>query len=52
MTKSALVSALYVDGLQVGQNLNVGQYPARLGNSPNNWIGRSQNPSTRSSRVL
>jgi hypothetical protein len=29
----------------VGENPNVGLYPARLGNAPNNWIGRSQNAS-------
>jgi hypothetical protein len=33
-----------VDGIQVGQNPNLGLYPARLGDTPNNWIGRSQNP--------
>jgi hypothetical protein len=45
VTKSALVGRLYVNGGQVGENPNVGLYPARLGNAPNNWIGRSQNPS-------
>jgi Concanavalin A-like lectin/glucanases superfamily len=35
---------LYVDGVQVGESTDVGLYPARLGNTPNNWIGRSQNP--------
>ncbi|HZM79852.1 MAG TPA: LamG-like jellyroll fold domain-containing protein [Candidatus Limnocylindrales bacterium] len=44
ITKSALVATLYVNGVQVGQNTNLGLYPARLGNTPNNWIGRSQNP--------
>jgi hypothetical protein len=43
VTKSALVGTLYVDGVQVGQNTNLGLYPARLGNTPNNWFGRSQN---------
>jgi hypothetical protein len=43
VTKSALVGALYVNGVRVGQNPNVGLYPARLGNTANNWIGRSQN---------
>jgi hypothetical protein len=42
VTKSALVGTLYVDGVQVGQNTNLGLYPARLGNTPNNWLGRSQ----------
>ena len=44
VTKSALVGTLYVNGVQAGQNPNVGLYPARLGNAENNWIGRSQNP--------
>jgi Concanavalin A-like lectin/glucanases superfamily/Glycosyl hydrolases family 43 len=44
VTKSALVGTLYVNGVQAGQNPNVGLYPARLGNTANNWIGRSQNP--------
>jgi hypothetical protein len=44
VTKSALVATLYVNGVQVGQNSNLGLYPARLGNTANNWIGRSQNP--------
>ncbi len=44
VTKSALVGTLYVDGVQVGQNLNLGVYPARLGNTPSNWIGRPQDP--------
>jgi hypothetical protein len=40
--KSALVATLFVNGVPVGQNPNVGLYPARLGNTPNNWFGRSQ----------
>jgi hypothetical protein len=44
VTKSALVGTVYVNGVQAGQNPNVGLYPARLGNTANNWIGRSQNP--------
>ncbi len=43
VTKSALGAQLYVNGVQVGQHTNLGLYPARLGNAPNNWIGRSQN---------
>lgn len=43
VTKSALAGTLYVNGVQVGQNPNVDLYPARLGNTANNWIGRSQN---------
>ena len=42
VTKSALVARLYVNAVQVGENSNLGLYPARLGNTPNNWIGRSQ----------
>ena len=41
VTKSALVGTLYVNEVQAGQNPNVGLYPARLGNTANNWIGRS-----------
>ena len=44
VTKSALGAQLYVNGVQVGQHTNLGLYPARLGNAPNNWIGRSQSP--------
>jgi hypothetical protein len=44
VTKSALVGRLYVNGVQVGQNTNLSTYPARLGNTGNNWIGRSQIP--------
>jgi hypothetical protein len=44
VSKSALVATLYVNGVPVGQNTNLGLYPARLGNTPNNWIGRSQDP--------
>ena len=43
VTRSALVGTLYVNAVQVGRNTNLGNYPARLGNTPNNWIGRSQN---------
>ena len=43
VTKSALLATLYIDGVPVGQNTNLGLYPARLGNTPNTWIGRSQN---------
>jgi uncharacterized protein len=44
VTKSALVGTVYVNGVQAGQNPNVGLYPARLGNTANNWIGRPQDP--------
>jgi hypothetical protein len=43
VSKSALVATLYVNGVPVGQNANLRLYPARLGNTPNNWVGRSQN---------
>ena len=43
VTKSALGAQLYVNGVQVGQHTNMSLYPARLGNTANNWIGRSQN---------
>jgi hypothetical protein len=42
VTKSALGAQLYVNGVEVGRHINLGLYPARLGNAPNNWIGRSQ----------
>jgi hypothetical protein len=42
VTKSGLVGTLYVDGAAVGQNTNLNLYPARLGNSDGNWIGRAQ----------
>jgi hypothetical protein len=38
VAKSALVGTLYVNGAQVGQDPNVGLYPARLGDTANNWI--------------
>jgi hypothetical protein len=44
VTKAALVATFYVNGVQVGQNTNLGRYPARLGDTANNWIGRPQNP--------
>jgi hypothetical protein len=44
VTKSALGAQLYVNGIEVGRHTNLGLYPARLGNAPNNWIGRSQSP--------
>jgi hypothetical protein len=43
VTKSALVATLYVNGVQAGQLTNLPLYPARLGNTPSNWLGRSQN---------
>jgi hypothetical protein len=43
VSKSGLNAMLYVDGLEVSALNNLQQYPARLGNTPSNWIGRSQN---------
>jgi len=44
VAKSGLVGTLYVNGRPVGQNTRMTLYPARLGNTPDNWIGRSANP--------
>ena len=44
VSKSALGAQLYVNGIEVGRHTNLGLFPARLGNAPNNWIGRSQSP--------
>jgi len=44
VTKSALVSTVYVNGQAVGVNNDLSLYPARLGNTPNTWIGRGQDP--------
>jgi Concanavalin A-like lectin/glucanases superfamily/Glycosyl hydrolases family 43 len=43
VVKSALTGRVYVNGTEVGQLTNLPLYPAQLGNTPNNWIGRSQN---------
>jgi hypothetical protein len=42
VTLSGNVGTLYVDGVQVGQNTNMTLRPSSLGNTTNNWIGRSQ----------
>jgi hypothetical protein len=42
VTKSGNVAILYVDGVQVGQNTNMTLSPSSLGNTTQNWIGRSQ----------
>lgn len=42
VTKSALTATLYVNGEPVGTLTDLQHYPARLGDTPNNWIGRSQ----------
>ncbi len=39
VTKSALLARLYVDGVEVGRHTNMSLYPARLGNTADNWIG-------------
>jgi GH43 family beta-xylosidase len=42
VTKSGNTGTLYVNGVQVGQNTNMTLSPSSLGNTTNNWIGRSQ----------
>jgi hypothetical protein len=42
VTKSGNVGTLYVNGAQVGQNTSMSLSPSSLGNTTNNWIGRSQ----------
>jgi len=42
VTRSGNTGQLYVDGVQVGQNTGMSLSPASLGNTTNNWIGRSQ----------
>jgi hypothetical protein len=42
VTKSGSTGTLYVDGAQVGQNTSMTLSPVSLGNTTNNWIGRSQ----------
>jgi hypothetical protein len=37
-------AVLYLNGVQVGSNSNLTLRPADLGNTPNNYIGRSQYP--------
>ena len=32
-----------MNGVAVGEVTNLPLYPAQVGNTPNNWIGRSQN---------
>lgn len=38
----AAAGRLYVDGVKVGENLNVTITPAALGSTVNNWLGRAQ----------
>jgi hypothetical protein len=42
VTKSGNTAMLYVDGVQVAQNTSMTLSPSSLGNTTNNWIGRSQ----------
>jgi GH43 family beta-xylosidase len=42
ITRSGNTATLYVDGVQVGQNTSMTLSPSSLGNTTNNWIGRSQ----------
>jgi hypothetical protein len=42
VTKSGNTGTLYVNGAQVGQNTAMTLNPSSLGNTTNNWLGRSQ----------
>ncbi len=42
VTKSGNTGILYVNGVQVGQNTSMTLSPSSLGNTNQNWIGRSQ----------
>lgn len=42
VTLSGSTGTLYVDGAQVGQNTAMTLKPSSLGNTSNNWLGRSQ----------
>jgi GH43 family beta-xylosidase len=42
VTKSGNTATLYVDGVQVAQSTNMILGPSSLGNTNQNWIGRSQ----------
>jgi GH43 family beta-xylosidase len=42
VTLSGTTGSLYLDGVQVGQNTSMTLRPSSLGNTGNNWIGRSQ----------
>jgi len=42
VTRSGNTARLYVDGVQVAQNTGMTLNPSSLGNTTNNWIGRSQ----------
>lgn len=42
VTRSGNTATLYIDGVQVSQNTSMTLSPSSLGNTTNNWIGRSQ----------
>jgi hypothetical protein len=42
VTKSGNTATLYVDGVQMGQNTSMTLSPSSLGNTNQNWLGRSQ----------
>jgi concanavalin A-like lectin/glucanase superfamily protein/alginate lyase len=44
VTLSGRVGTLYVNGVAVGSNPAMDFPPFQIGNTPQNWIGRSQNP--------
>lgn len=44
MTQSGTVGVLYVNGVEVGRNVNLTLKPSGLGNATQNWIGKSQFP--------
>ena len=44
VTQSGTTAILYLDGVEVGRNTNMTLTPSSLGNTTQNWIGRSQWP--------
>ncbi len=42
VTRNGNTGTLYVDGVQVGTNTSMTLSPSSLGNTTNNWLGRSQ----------
>ncbi len=42
VTRNGNTGTLYVDGVQVGTNTSMTLSPSNLGNTTNNWLGRSQ----------
>lgn len=44
VTITGTTGRLYLDGVEVAQNAAMTIDPANLGNTPNNWLGRSQYP--------